>query len=52
MRRKKKHGLEALAASDIMRRWWDMMQDVTVTGSDGRPVQQALEPVYVMAQGG
>ena len=52
MRRKKKHGLEALAASDVMRRWWDMMQDVTVTGADGRPVQQALEPVYVMAQGG
>jgi len=51
MRRKKKHGLDALAGSEIMRRWWDMMQDVTVTGADGRPVQVALEPVYVMAQG-
>jgi L-rhamnose mutarotase len=50
MRRTKKHGLEALAASAVMRRWWDMMKDVTVTGGDGIPVQQMLEPVYVMRQ--
>jgi len=52
MRRRKKHGLEALAASAVMRRWWDMMKDVTVTGGDGVPVQQVLEPVYVMRQTG
>lgn len=52
MRRKKAHDLGALAASAIMRRWWDMMQDVTVTGPDGVPVQQPLEPVYVMGQAG
>jgi len=48
MRRKKDHELGALAASALMRRWWDMMKDVTVTGSDGVPVQHALEQVYVM----
>ena len=48
MRRKKNHGLDALVASPVMRRWWNMMQDVTVTGPDGVPVQQILEPVYVM----
>ena len=50
MRRKRKHGLEALAASAIMRRWWEMMKDVTVTGPDGVPVLHPLEPVYVMRQ--
>ena len=50
MRRKKNHGLEAMAKSAIMRRWWDMMRDVTVTDLDGVPVQQALEEVYVMRQ--
>ena len=50
MRRKKNHSLEALAKSAVMRRWWDMMRDVTVTGADGVPVQQALETVYVMRQ--
>ena len=50
MRRKKNHALEALAASAVMRRWWDMMKDVTVTGPDSVPVQQALEQVYIMKQ--
>ena len=50
MRRKKNHDLDALAESAVMRRWWDMMRDVTVTGPDGVPVQQALETVYVMRQ--
>lgn len=48
MRRKKKHGLDALAASDVMRRWWEMMKDVTVTGLDGVPVLHPLDAVYVM----
>src|SRR6185312_8597314 len=46
MRRKKNHDLDALAESAVMLRWWDMMRDVTVTGPDGVPVQQALETVY------
>jgi L-rhamnose mutarotase len=50
MRRRKNHDLDALAKSAVMRRWWDMMRDVTVTGLDGAPVQQALETVYVMRQ--
>lgn len=50
MRRSKAHGLEALATSSIMRRWWDMMADVTVTGPDGVPIQRALQQVYVMQQ--
>ena len=42
MRRRKAHGLAALAASPLMRRWWDMMADVTLTGVDGVPVQKEL----------
>jgi L-rhamnose mutarotase len=52
MRRKKTHTLDALAASTLMRRWWDMMADVTVTGSDGVPVQREMRQVYVMKQAG
>ncbi len=52
MHRKKTHGLEALAASAIMRRWWDMMADVTVTGPDGVPMLRDLEQVYAMRQSG
>ena len=51
MRRRKNHALDALANSAVMRRWWDMMKDVTVTGADGVPLLQALEPVYVMRPG-
>jgi L-rhamnose mutarotase len=50
MRRKKAHGLEALAASALMHRWWDMMADVTVTGPDGVPIQRELQQAYVMRQ--
>jgi L-rhamnose mutarotase len=50
MRRKKAHGLDSLAASLLMRRWWDMMADVTVTGPDGVPIQRELRQVYVMKQ--
>lgn len=50
MRRKKAHSLNALAASPLMRRWWDMMADVTVTGPDGVPVQREMLEAYVMKQ--
>jgi L-rhamnose mutarotase len=49
MHRKKAHGLDVLAASPLMHRWWDMMADVTVTGPDGIPVQRPLRQAYVMA---
>ena len=48
MRRKKAHGLDALAESPLMRRWWDMMADVTVTGPDGVPIQRALQQAFGM----
>jgi L-rhamnose mutarotase len=50
MRRKKAHSLDALAASPLMRDWWDMMADVTVTGTDGVPIQGELLQVYGMKQ--
>jgi L-rhamnose mutarotase len=50
MRRKRGHSLDALAASSLMHRWWDMMGDVTVTGADGVPIQRELLQVYVMKQ--
>jgi L-rhamnose mutarotase len=52
MRRKKVHGLDALATSSIMRRWWDMMADVTVTGPDGVPIQREMLQTYVMKEPG
>lgn len=52
MRRKKVHGLDALAASSVMRRWWDMMADVTVTEPDGVPIQREMRQAYVMKQPG
>lgn len=48
MRRKKDHGLAALAASSLMHRWWSMMADVTVTGADGVPIQHELQQAFVM----
>ena len=48
MRRKKAHGLDALAASPVLRRWWDMMADVTVTGADGVPIRHDLRQAFVM----
>jgi L-rhamnose mutarotase len=50
MRREKTHTLDALAASSLMQRWWDMMADVTVTGSDGVPIQRELLQVYELKQ--
>ena len=50
MLRKKAHRLNTLAASSVMRRWWDMMADVTVTGPDGVPMQREMLQAYVMKQ--
>lgn len=50
MRRKRDHSLDALAASALMHRWWDMMADVTVTGPDGVPIQRKMLQAYVMKQ--
>lgn len=51
MRRRVDHRLDDLAGSELMRRWWEMMRDVTVTGDDGRPVECGLDLMYRMRPG-
>ncbi len=46
MWRKGDHGLDALAKSDIMRKWWAHMADIMLTHPDGRPASTALETVF------
>lgn len=42
------HGMEALPASPIMRRWWDHMADLMETHPDGAPVATPLVPMFHM----
>jgi L-rhamnose mutarotase len=50
MRRRVDNQIEQLAHTDVMRRWWEMMKDVTVTASEGRPVQSDLDLMYRMGR--
>lgn len=42
------HGMDALPASPIMRRWWDHMADLMETHPDGAPVAIPLVPMFHM----
>lgn len=42
------HGMEALTASPVMRRWWDHMADLMETHPDGAPVAIPLVPMFHM----
>ena len=39
---------EALALTDVCRRWWAFMQDVMPTNLDNSPVSVALAPVFYL----
>lgn len=48
MWRRKDHGLEDLAQSELMRKWWDYMADIMETHPDNEPVATPLETVFHM----
>ncbi len=48
MWRRSDHGLDALAQTEIMRRWWDYMADIMETRPDNEPVSTPLETVFHM----
>ncbi len=49
MTRRDDHGLEVLATSEIMRRWWAMMADIMDTNPDASPIEVPLRPVFVLS---
>lgn len=48
MWRRKDHGLDELAQSAIMRKWWDYMADLMQTHPDNEPVATPLQTVFHM----
>ena len=48
MWRSKDHGLEALAKSELMRKWWAYMADIMETHPDNEPIATPLETVFHM----
>lgn len=48
MWRRTDHGLDELAQTEIMRKWWDHMADLMQTHPDKEPVATALETVFHM----
>ena len=47
--RREDHGMDALPAHPVMRRWWDHMADIMETQPDGAPVAVPLETVFHLA---
>ena len=48
MWRRTDHALDALAQTEIMRRWWDYMADIMETHANNEPVATPLETVFHM----
>lgn len=48
MWRRTDHGLDALAQTDLMRRWWHYMSDIMEAHADNEPVATPLETVFHM----
>ncbi|MEQ5870830.1 L-rhamnose mutarotase [Sagittula sp. NFXS13] len=40
------HGMDALAGTEIMQRWWAHMADIMETHSDNEPVAKTLQPMF------
>ncbi|MBU1174988.1 MAG: L-rhamnose mutarotase [Alphaproteobacteria bacterium] len=49
MWRRTDHGLDALATTEVMRRWWVHMADLMQTHPDNEPVSVPLETVFHMS---
>lgn len=37
---------DAIAATDVCRRWWQFMRDIMYANPDGSPVSEGLEEVF------
>jgi L-rhamnose mutarotase len=46
--RRADHGMGALPAHPVMRRWWEHMRDIMETKPDGEPVAVPLRPMFHM----
>ena len=46
LRRTADHGMDALPAEVVMRRWWSHMGDIMATNPDGSPVVTPLVPMF------
>lgn len=46
LRRTPGHAMDALPATEVMRRWWRHMADLMQTNPDGSPRQEALVPMF------
>jgi L-rhamnose mutarotase len=46
LRRRDKHGMDALPGHVVMRRWWAFMGDIMATNPDASPVVVPLQPVF------
>lgn len=48
LRRREDHGMDALPAHPVMRRWWAYMADLMETHPDDAPVTRPLTTVFHM----
>ena len=42
------HGMDALPAHPVMRRWWDYMKDIMASNPDGSPLAEPLASMFHM----
>ncbi len=49
MWRRTDHGLDELATTPLMRKWWDHMADIMETQPDNEPVSVPLKTVFHMS---
>ena len=48
LERPEHHGMAALAAHPVMRRWWDHMHDIMRANPDGSPVVVPLQEMFFL----
>ncbi|RIY03319.1 L-rhamnose mutarotase [Aureimonas flava] len=48
LKRPSDHGMDALPAHEVMRRWWASMADIMETNPDASPAVTQLEPMFRM----
>jgi L-rhamnose mutarotase len=49
LKRSETHGMDALPAHPVMKKWWAYMADIMLTNPDNSPRQTSLNPVFHMA---
>ena len=49
LKRTEAHGMDALPAHPVRKKWWAYMADIMLTNPDKSPQQTSLTPVFHMA---